>query len=148
MKSVQTKQKFKPVPGYDLLFVGDLGSVYSMKGKNGVIMPKKLNVSQDTRGYSVVYVDRKQVPVHRLVMSAFLGGSAAPVRHLDKDKSNNNITNLEYIYLDGCEYIPLPDHILDKIDYYIAGTSLSAQEIAEELNVNIKNIRDYIESLV
>ncbi len=37
--------------------------------------------------------------LHRIVLSAFLGASEAQSRHKDGDKSNNHLSNLEYVAL-------------------------------------------------
>lgn len=56
----------------------------------------------DTRGYPMLTLrrDNKQIPqrVHRLVAEAFLGGQhpELDVNHIDGDKTNNCIENLEW----------------------------------------------------
>ena len=58
--------------------------------------------SEDNKGYKQVYLYYKYkqhtVKVHRLVMTSFIGEpNGLTVNHIDGDKSNNRLSNLEYI---------------------------------------------------
>ena len=48
-------------------------------------------------GYLRVSVKGKDMYVHRLVMLAFYGKSDLTVDHIDGNKENNNLNNLEYV---------------------------------------------------
>jgi hypothetical protein len=100
----------KDVPGYEEYFeVSDTGDVFSKERyvlNNGtkVLKPRrKLAPTSNGIGYLQVglQVNGKRVRkyVHRLVAEAFLGicNSGLEVNHIDADKSNNRLTNLEYI---------------------------------------------------
>lgn len=59
-------------------------------------------LSENKKGYLKVMLtdflgNRKGYFVHRLVASAFIGDSELLVNHKDKNKKNNNLSNLEYI---------------------------------------------------
>jgi len=66
--------------------------------------------SEDDRGYKqvLIYYQRRQhtVKVHRLVATSFLGPrNGLTVNHIDGDKSNNCVSNLEYITnLENCRH--------------------------------------------
>lgn len=55
----------------------------------------------DTNGYKAVNIHdgqrNKLERVHRLVAGAYLGESSLVVNHIDGDKHNNNLSNLEYV---------------------------------------------------
>ena len=55
----------------------------------------------DTKGYLIVKLCVGGVgftkKVHRLVMAAFVGPSSLQVDHINMDKRDNRITNLEYV---------------------------------------------------
>lgn len=49
-----------------------------------------------TKGYYVIGRKNKTLYVHRLVATSFLGKSELDINHIDGDKLNNEISNLEY----------------------------------------------------
>lgn len=52
----------------------------------------------DQSGYSRVKIDRKECRVHRLVALTYLGPSnGLEVNHKDFNRSNNHVSNLEYV---------------------------------------------------
>lgn len=75
--------------------VSDTGLVRCSKTHNY----KKIFLNE--KGYCCVYImidgKRRKCKVHRLVMQAFVGESKLTVDHIDEDKSNNNLSNLEYV---------------------------------------------------
>ncbi|MCK9474070.1 HNH endonuclease signature motif containing protein [Sulfurimonas sp.] len=61
---------------------------------------KKVNFSQNPRdGYDLCYIDGKMASVHRIVYEAFVGEieKTKEINHIDGNKHNNNIENLEMI---------------------------------------------------
>ena len=65
------------------------------------ISGKHISQHENKRGYLKVMLTnssgiRKGYFVHRLVMKSFVGESALQVNHLDENKKNNNLDNLEY----------------------------------------------------
>lgn len=103
------EEEWRPVVVWDGWFseryeVSNLGRVrsnpnFSIKGsKRGHIMFQ----GKDNHGYKQVYLykDLKQttIKVHHLVATSFLGHKAhgVVVNHIDSNKENNNVSNLEY----------------------------------------------------
>ena len=84
---------FKDIKGYEGKYkVSNLGNVYS------VISNKKL-VTFKTPTYVKVNLQRKSFNVHRLVAIAFIENKENKpcVNHIDCNKHNNNIDNLEWV---------------------------------------------------
>ena len=86
---METWVEIKEAPGY---IVSNLGRV---KNKiTGRILKPYLNRAG---GYERVNINNKHYYIHKLVMNSFfVGGSDRKIRHIDRDKSNNHIANLEY----------------------------------------------------
>lgn len=82
-------------------YISTKGRVWSLKINGGGLMSTPLS----QRGYphvnlSVVYGDPVRVPVHRVEMIVFNcipGYEQLEVNHIDGNKSNNDITNLEWV---------------------------------------------------
>lgn len=87
---------WKTIKGFENYRVSNTGRVYSL-GKNKVMKPWIIS-----SGYYAVYlVDRevsKQMLVHRLVALNFIDNplNKPQVNHIDGDKLNNNVDNLEW----------------------------------------------------
>lgn len=75
-------------------FVSNLGNI---KNNKGLIMSPNIS----NTGYYSVHLKYKGKKVikkyHRLVMEYFKGYSELEVNHIDGDKSNNKLSNLEYV---------------------------------------------------
>lgn len=91
---------WKDVPGYNGLYqVSNTGQVRSAYYHDWRVLSPKT----DKDGYMEVclYLNSKRSTkkVHRLVAEAFIpNGDALPqVNHVDEDKRNNNVTNLEWV---------------------------------------------------
>jgi len=89
---------FKPVEGYGGRYsISNYGRVYSF------ISNRFMVVSKNCRGYGVVRLSMagKTITkdVHRLVATHFLKDyfEGAHVNHIDYDRLNNNVTNLEWL---------------------------------------------------
>lgn len=48
-------------------------------------------------GYVVVNYNKKSITKHRLIMSFFYGDSDLTIDHIDGNKQNNSLDNLEYV---------------------------------------------------
>ena len=90
-------EQWKPVVGYEGLYeVSSHGNVYSMR-------TKKILRTYNQNGYLHVHLykngHRKNWAVHRLVANAFIPNpeNLETVNHIDENKTNNHICNLEWM---------------------------------------------------
>ena len=108
------KEIWKPINGYEGIYeVSNLGNVRSVDRviklmNNGVVCNRKyrgkvLNGGKDQNGYRHLILcnkdrKRKTALVHRLVAEAFIPNpdSLPQVNHLDENKLNNRVDNLEW----------------------------------------------------
>lgn len=101
---------WKDIPGLNNYQVSNFGRVKSISrriffGKNNsttkITKEKILVLGIDKDGYLQANTSKHPKgitrKVHRLVMLAFNGYSDLDVNHIDGDKSNNHIDNLEYL---------------------------------------------------
>ena len=84
MEVVRYKEKY---------LVSDKGDIYIENKK----YTRKKKQSTDKYGYKVTTINGKQEKVHRIVISAFKGDSALTVDHLNGNKQDNRLENLEYV---------------------------------------------------
>lgn len=89
-KLVIEPYKIKPRGNY---YISDKGNFYSTFSKK-YIKPQK-----DHKGYLYVEIGRKKYKVHRLVAKYFISNpnNLPQVNHIDCDKTNNNVSNLEWV---------------------------------------------------
>lgn len=87
--------------GYPKYFVTSQGKVYSLHYN----MIKELKQFTDKDGYKIVNLAHKgqrvRAKVHRLIAQSFLNNpfNLESVDHIDSDKTNNNINNLQWLSL-------------------------------------------------
>ena len=74
----------------DYLVFSD-GRVYSFKSH------RYLKPSFNAYGYLKLKLNGKNIPLHRIVIETFKGKSDLTVDHIDMNKLNNDISNLEYV---------------------------------------------------
>lgn len=106
-----TKEIFKPIQSYEGIYeVSNHGNIKTLERpiyrKNGqlhyVQKPKLLNPSLFSNGYYYVSLNKNKnirvKTVHSIVAEAFIDNPKAKrtVNHIDGNKLNNNIENLEY----------------------------------------------------
>lgn len=83
MKTVVYKDKY---------LVCDTGDIISMRTGN------KMYQETTKQGYKrVTLANKERVKVHRLVALCFLGESELTVDHINGDKTDNRLSNLEYV---------------------------------------------------
>lgn len=101
---------WKPVVGYEGLYeISNLGRLKSVSrtvnhSKTGSRkIPEKIKTPTDIKGYFCCYLYRENVgkrfAIHRLVAEAFIPNpeNKPEVNHIDGDKHNNNLSNLEWV---------------------------------------------------
>lgn len=75
-------------------FASSYGYIYDMK------LRKMLPIRKNARGWYDCKIwflkERKTITIHRVIAMTFLGESNLTVNHIDGNKSNNRIENLEY----------------------------------------------------
>lgn len=104
-------EEFRDVAGYEGSYqISNYGRVKALsregyeKGRWGmafVKFPEKiLSICRTPTGYNYVCLCKagvkKKLQIHRMVLRAFVGPSELQCNHLDGDKDNNNLSNLQY----------------------------------------------------
>lgn len=109
MKNNEYPEIWKPVVGFEERYeVSNLGRLRSVPRKwhteRGVAEGRLLKTSIDKAGYEQIKLrgstgNEKSATVHILVAAAFIGPRPEGNRidHLDADRSNNKLSNLEYV---------------------------------------------------
>ena len=90
-----------------------------------------------SNGYLQLTIKNKTIKVHRLVIEAFKGKSDLTVDHIDGNKLNNSLDNLQYLTREEnlIKSIAIPIYY-DNVKYR------STNELARKLNVS-KNTNKY-----
>lgn len=103
--------KFHPIPGYEGLYeCNELGIVRSLdrvvihkNGKQQPVAGRVMSAYADSVGYMHVTLckdgKQKAMGVHRIVALTFIPNpeNKSQVNHIDGDKSNNHVDNLEWV---------------------------------------------------
>jgi hypothetical protein len=99
-----TTETWRPVVGFEGLYeVSDLGRVRNIKRRNGTSVGLILRQNPNGIGYAALGLRRDGKSfagrVHMLVAAAFMGPApeGCEVNHLDGDKMNPRLDNLEYV---------------------------------------------------
>lgn len=92
-------EKWKSLPKSEYYYISNFGRAKSTKNKRILILKQSI----DTAGYLRVGMNHKSVTkaekIHLMVLSAFVKKpfENAQVNHIDGDKLNNNLSNLEWL---------------------------------------------------
>jgi hypothetical protein len=131
-----------PVVGYEGLYeVSDHGAIRSLSRvseRNSrwgryerTITGKTMALMTSPNGYQQIalYNDgkMKRFNVHRVVMAAFVGPNALPINHIDGDKLNNVLSNLEY-----CTHKENTHHMIHVLGKGQRGEQVSNARLNEE----------------
>ena len=96
---------WKDIPNYEGKYqASTLGRIKSLKDNHGNDIEKMLSPIKDKKGYLRINLWKngkiKQYMVHRLVIITFMGkpldNDYYSVNHLDENKTNNKLENLQY----------------------------------------------------
>ena len=96
------KEIWKDINGFEGKYqISNLGRIRSNNYKNSG-KTKLLKISKGTKGYQVICLMKNNKKytrrIHRLVAEAFIPNpnNYQTVNHIDEDKTNNNVNNLEW----------------------------------------------------
>ena len=93
-------EEWKDIPWYEWRYqASTLGRIKSMPRKTGFVYRKEkiLKVSPKNNGYYRVCLDYKTKHLHRIILLTFVWDSNLQVNHIDGNKANNKLDNLEYV---------------------------------------------------
>jgi len=106
------KEEWKDIVGYEGYYlVSNTGMVKSLerkilreKRRNAYVKERILKAMSDPKGYQIVRLYHKEkaisIRIHKIVATAFMNYKPEPnmvIDHIDNNKSNNCITNLQII---------------------------------------------------
>ena len=137
----------KKIFGIDA-YIDEEGNVFTPEG-----LPIKA-FKQGT-GYMAITVKRRKYLLHRVVLEAFKGHSKQQARHMDGNKANNALSNLEYCKRPpwkGRDYMSTINRIKDihgerltaQVKSFVTDTDFSDADIARIIKCPeeyVKNIR-------
>ncbi len=101
--SIEENELWKDIPGYEGYYsASSLGRIRREDGYYSTKKGKIISLSKDNIGYLRCDLSknntRKTIRVHKVIALSFLGESNNnQVNHKDGNKTNNNLSNLEYI---------------------------------------------------
>lgn len=94
---------WKTIPNYSRYEISNMGRIRSMNYKNSgktvVLKPATEKAPRNAYLKTMIQSDEGKyttIKIHRMVMLAFAGNSDLVVNHIDGNKLNNQLTNLEY----------------------------------------------------
>ena len=178
-KQKSTKEKYNPIIEKDSIFksIKDFENMYEISNygiiksvdrniicKDGQIKPIKsryIRPADNGHGYKFVYLwkNNKQhrYYVHRLVAETFLSNpdNLSEVNHIDNNKANNNVNNLEWcnrLYNERQKFKHISGYPAKPIEQIDANTNEiiaefeSMSDCERKLRMNVATIRKYIKN--
>ena len=142
-------EEWKPIEGYEGRYeVSNTGKVRSLNFKRAVGEVEEMRLQDKGKGYLAVWLwdgeGRNSHYVHRLVAKAFIPNpqKLLEVNHLDEDKSNNHISNLEWCnraynnsFGTRVKRISMPVEALDPVSGRIIHTFQVLQKLTEMVSI-------------
>lgn len=143
------KEIWKDIPEFEGLYqVSNLGRVKSLKrtiitsnGKKVTYKPKYLSILEHYKGYLYTRIqyknNQKSFYIHRLVAQAFIPNpnNLPEVNHIDGDKTNNCVENLEW-----CNDTENKEHA--KNNNLLAVGKNCCRKMTKEDVINVRSIKD------
>ena len=125
-------EQWKPIHGCDGYWVSSFGNV------KGTRFDRPYITSLNRKGYLIIRIPKYKFSksVHRVVAQHFIGDSILQVNHIDGNKLNNNVANLEYV---TCK-----ENIKHAIENGLRKANANLKSKAMFTNVDINIIRDAI----
>jgi hypothetical protein len=94
MKRSDNEEKWKPIPDYENDYlVSNYGNIKSLRSKK-LLKPNKIHNYLHVHLYKEK--KKKLFKIHRLVLYVFVGIKSNEVNHIDGNKQNNKLMNLEF----------------------------------------------------
>ena len=97
-------ERWEQIPNYEGWYdISDFGRVKRVKASMGAVVGRILKQQINQHGYYMSHLSKKNedrlLATHRLVILAFVGPcpDGKQVNHIDGDKTNNRVDNLEYV---------------------------------------------------
>lgn len=148
---------WKDIPGYEGLYqVSSFGRVRGVerivKSKNNstkTILQKPLKISKYKIGYEYICLSKFGVriknKIHRIVASAFIENplNKREVNHIDGNKSNNNVSNLEWATSSENQQHAYNTGLQKSLNYLRVGCKNSNSKIVQKLSLNKELIEEY-----
>lgn len=137
MQEFQIPEGFKIIPGFEDYAINAYANVIRIiPNKSNRVAGSCLHGTINHKGYRIyaLYVDgsAKMQLAHRLVMRVYVGDSELQVNHIDGNKLNNHISNLEY-----CTNMANRIHAMDQ-NLIAKGSRIGSSKLVENQVVEIR----------
>lgn len=134
LNELQENEIWKDIPGYETIYqASNLGNIKSLK--KGIVLKPKQN---GTGYFQVQLFNSEKKPhmkyIHRLVLMTFKGASNLDVDHINAIRSDNKLSNLEWVtkrenVIRRKTNRTLPTGVLLRVNKYEAYTSVKGKSI-------------------